>query len=70
MPTCQLCTSCPLLLDGNFTAHITYVQAATKLMAKARKGRIINITSVVGVVGNAGQVRPGPCTVNLLIDMH
>ena len=25
-------------------------------MAKARKGRIINIASVVGVLGNAGQV--------------
>ena len=24
-------------------------------MGKARKGRIINITSVVGIVGNAGQ---------------
>lgn len=31
------------------------VQAATKLMSKAKKGRIINITSVVGLVGNAGQ---------------
>jgi hypothetical protein len=30
-------------------------QAATKIMGKAKKGRIINITSVVGLVGNAGQ---------------
>ena len=28
---------------------------ACKLMMKAKKGRIVNITSVVGVVGNAGQ---------------
>ena len=32
-------------------------QAATKVMSKARKGRIINIASVVGITGNAGQVR-------------
>lgn len=30
-------------------------QNATKVMAKQKKGRIINITSVVGIVGNAGQ---------------
>jgi NAD(P)-dependent dehydrogenase (short-subunit alcohol dehydrogenase family) len=29
-------------------------------MSKKRKGRIINIASVVGVLGNAGQVRPPP----------
>ncbi|KAJ9507826.1 hypothetical protein QJQ45_019260 [Haematococcus lacustris] len=28
---------------------------ALKMMSKAKKGRIINITSVVGIVGNAGQ---------------
>lgn len=31
------------------------LQSATKIMSKAKKGRIINITSVVGLVGNAGQ---------------
>ena len=30
-------------------------QAATKAMGKARRGRIINISSVVGIVGNPGQ---------------
>ena len=30
-------------------------QAAQKVMMKSRKGRIINIASVVGVTGNAGQ---------------
>ena len=31
------------------------MQAAAKLMAKQRRGRIVNITSVVGLTGNAGQ---------------
>jgi 3-oxoacyl-[acyl-carrier protein] reductase len=31
-------------------------RAAARLMLKAKKGRIINISSVVGEMGNAGQV--------------
>jgi NAD(P)-dependent dehydrogenase (short-subunit alcohol dehydrogenase family) len=31
------------------------LQAAAKVMSKKRKGRIINISSVVGQTGNAGQ---------------
>ena len=31
------------------------MQAAAKVMSKKRKGRIVNITAVVGLVGNAGQ---------------
>ena len=31
------------------------LQAGTKLMAKKRSGRVINIASVVGLVGNPGQ---------------
>ena len=31
-------------------------QAAQKVMMKSRKGRIINIASVVGKIGNIGQV--------------
>ncbi len=30
-------------------------QAATKLMGKKKRGRIVNISSVVGITGNAGQ---------------
>lgn len=39
-------------LDGAFFT----AQAAAKLMVKTRSGRIINISSVVGQMGNAGQV--------------
>ncbi|KAL2543340.1 3-oxoacyl-[acyl-carrier-protein] reductase [Abeliophyllum distichum] len=35
--------------------HLERFQAAAKLMMKKRKGRIINIASVVGLVGNVGQ---------------
>ena len=31
------------------------LQAALKVMAKQRKGRIINISSVTGLAGNPGQ---------------
>ena len=31
------------------------LQAAAKVMSKKRKGRIVNISSVVGVTGNPGQ---------------
>ncbi|KAF6254427.1 hypothetical protein COO60DRAFT_1622466 [Scenedesmus sp. NREL 46B-D3] len=43
------------VIDTNLTSVFYATQAATKLMSKAKKGRIINITSVVGLVGNAGQ---------------
>ena len=31
------------------------MQFATKIMGKKKKGRIVNISSVVGMTGNAGQ---------------
>jgi 3-oxoacyl-[acyl-carrier protein] reductase len=43
------------VIDTNLTSVFYSTQAATKIMGKAKKGRIINITSVVGLVGNAGQ---------------
>jgi len=39
----------------NLTATFRLTRAATKLMMRKRFGRIIAITSVVGVTGNAGQ---------------
>eukprot|EP00983_Pelagomonas_calceolata_P133161 1161941-Pelagomonas_calceolata.AAC.2 len=32
------------------------LQNALKMMSKQKSGRIVNVTSVVGLVGNAGQV--------------
>lgn len=44
-----------LVLATNLTAAFACAQAALKPMLKARAGRIVNITSVVGQAGNAGQ---------------
>ena len=44
------------VIDLNLTGVFLCTQAAAKLMIKARAGRIINISSVVGQIGNPGQV--------------
>ncbi len=43
------------VLHVNLTGCFVCTQAAIKPMMKARYGKIINIASVVGVMGNAGQ---------------
>lgn len=43
------------VLDTNLKAVFRMARAATRPMMKQRSGRIINITSVVGASGNAGQ---------------
>ena len=43
------------VIDVNLTANFRLARAAMKLMMKKRFGRIINITSIVGVTGNPGQ---------------
>ncbi|GJW97252.1 3-oxoacyl-[acyl-carrier-protein] reductase 4-like protein [Tanacetum coccineum] len=43
------------VIDLNLTGVFLCTQGAAKIMMKKKKGRIINITSVVGLVGNAGQ---------------
>ncbi len=43
------------LLEVNLTAYFQLARAALRGMMKRRWGRIIGITSVVGVIGNAGQ---------------
>ncbi|MGY6694625.1 MAG: 3-oxoacyl-[acyl-carrier-protein] reductase [Roseinatronobacter sp.] len=43
------------VLDVNLTAAMRLMRASLRGMMKARWGRIINITSVVGATGNPGQ---------------
>ena len=44
------------VLDVNLKGMFLCTREAAKLMTKARYGRIVNISSVVGETGNAGQV--------------
>lgn len=44
------------VLDTNLKGAFLTIRAATRGMMKRRAGRIINITSVVGLTGNKGQV--------------
>jgi 3-oxoacyl-[acyl-carrier protein] reductase len=43
------------IIDTNLTSVFRTSKAVMRSMMKARKGRIINIASVIGVTGNAGQ---------------
>lgn len=44
------------VIDVNLTSNFRLCRAAMRGMMKKRWGRIINITSIVGVTGNPGQV--------------
>ena len=44
------------VIDVNLTSNFRLSRAAMRSMMKKRWGRIINITSIVGVTGNPGQV--------------
>src|SRR5690606_4318047 len=43
------------ILDTNLTSVYRSCKAVVRGMMKARKGRIVNIASVIGATGNAGQ---------------
>ena len=43
------------VLNVNLKGTFNGIKAVTRTMLKAKKGAIINITSVVGITGNAGQ---------------
>ena len=44
------------VMDVNLKSVFNFCKALTRQFIKARKGKIINISSVVGLTGNAGQV--------------
>jgi len=44
-----------LVLDTNLKGTFLCTRAAAKIMLKQKSGRIINITSVMGLIGNPGQ---------------
>jgi len=43
------------VLSVNLKGAFLVTKAAAKVMLKQRSGRIVNVTSVIGVIGNAGQ---------------
>ena len=43
------------VINTNLKGSFNFVQAVERAMIKERSGRIINISSVVGLIGNAGQ---------------
>ena len=43
------------VIDINLKGVYLVTKAVSKIMMKQRSGHIINMTSVVGVMGNAGQ---------------
>ncbi|MCK5126041.1 MAG: 3-oxoacyl-[acyl-carrier-protein] reductase [candidate division Zixibacteria bacterium] len=44
------------VMEVNLKGSFLTIKAASRIMMKARYGKIINISSVVGLMGNAGQV--------------
>jgi 3-oxoacyl-[acyl-carrier protein] reductase len=45
-----------LVIDTNLKGTFNFCRAISRQMISQRQGKIINITSVVGLIGNAGQV--------------
>jgi 3-oxoacyl-[acyl-carrier protein] reductase len=44
------------VVDTNLTGTFQFLKAGSEVMMKKRYGRIINLSSIVGVVGNPGQI--------------
>src|SRR5207244_10236494 len=52
---CRSPVSWDLVLTTNWRGAFNFVNAAQRAMVKQPSGRIINISSVIGIIGNAGQ---------------
>lgn len=48
-----------LVLNVNLKGTFNFTKAALKPMMKARSGKIVNIASIIGITGNAGQANYG-----------
>src|SRR5437588_80188 len=49
------CEDWDAVINTNLRGAFNFTQAILRAMIKQRSGRIINITSVIGLIGNAGQ---------------
>jgi len=46
-------------LNTNLKSAYLCTKAVSKIMLKQKSGKIINITSIAGIIGNAGQANYG-----------
>src|ERR1700737_4048669 len=54
------------VINTNLRGAFNFTQAIIRAMIKQRSGRIINITSVIGLIGNAGQTNYAPRKAGLI----